>query len=86
MSIILSIVGLVLLLIVVFKAMAKLADQKATRTANEYCKLNGLDFLEVKPFPNHYGLYFKHDGKRYYANFDFEMPNKITWKKGSPGR
>ena len=39
---------------------------------------------EVKAFPNHYGLYFKKDGKSYYANYEFVFKKGIIWKKGSP--
>ena len=77
-------IGVFALLVVIIRIMGKVADIKAAKVAKIYCKDNNLDFIEVKPFPNHYGLYFTFKDKQFYASFDFRMPDKITWKNGSP--
>ena len=72
---------LIFLLIPIF---VKLSDRLAFRAARRYCQETGLEFVEAKAWPNHYGLYFRKDGQRHYASFDFERNRTITWKKGSP--
>ena len=64
--------------------MNRLWDIWAKNSAKKYCIKNDLEFIEVKPFPNHYGLYFKKNEKKYYAGFDYEMDRTIHWKKKSP--
>jgi hypothetical protein len=82
--IILSLVALVVAFIGTIWTIGKIYDKLAVVKARRYCKENKLEFVEVKAFPNHYGLYFKNDGKSFYAGFDFERDRTITWKKGTP--
>ena len=82
--IILSLSGLVVLFILAIFTIGKVYDKLAVVKARRYCEDNDLDFVEVKAFPNHYGLYFKSNGKSFYASFDFERNRTITWKKGTP--
>ena len=52
-------------------------DKNAIKLGKNYCEENGLDFKKVKLFPNHYGLYFKSDGKSFYASFGYLRGNTI---------
>jgi hypothetical protein len=76
--------GTVVLIFLLIPIFVKLSDWLAFRAAREYCRTAGLEFVEAKAWPNHYGLYFRKDGQRLYASFDFERNRTITWKKGSP--
>jgi len=80
----LLLLGSLALLILLVPIIGKLYDRWALLAARRYCEENGLEYIEVKAFPNHYGLYFRKDGKRLYASYDFERNRTITWKKGSP--
>lgn len=64
--------------------MNKLWDIWANKSAEKYCIKNDLEFIEVRPFPNHYGLYFRKGKRKYYVGFDFERNRTIQWKKLSP--
>lgn len=74
----------VLLLIIAVGVGVTVYDRWALAAARKYCDAAGLEYIEAKAFPNHYGLYFRKDGKRLYASYDFERNRTITWKKGSP--
>lgn len=76
--------GTVVLVFLLIPIFIKISDRLAFRAARRYCQETGLEFLEAKAWPNHYGLYFRKDGQRLYASFDFERNRTITWKKGSP--
>ena len=79
-----SIICLLFILFLGIKGMVKLYDILAEKKAFKYCQENDLEFIEAKAFPNHYGLYFKKEGKRFYASYNFEANRSITWKKGNP--
>lgn len=74
----------VLLLMIAVRVVMKVYDRWALMAAQKYCEAAGLEYIEAKAFPNHYGLYFRKDGKRLYASYDFERNRTITWKNGSP--
>jgi hypothetical protein len=82
--VILSLIGIVALFYLSMWALGKVYDKLAVVKARRYCKDNDLDFVQVKIFPNYYGLYFKSDGKSFYASFDTGRNGTIIWKKGSP--
>jgi hypothetical protein len=82
--ILLVISGSVVLVFLLIPILVKLNDWLAIRAARRYCAEQGLEYDEAKAWPNHYGLYFRIDGKRHYASFDFERNRTITWKKGTP--
>lgn len=83
-EILIAIIALIFFFIGVVWILGKYGDYKSIKTAEQYCKENGLEVKEIKAFPNHYGLYFKKDGKSYYANYDFVFKKGIVWKRGSP--
>jgi hypothetical protein len=82
--IVLFVPALVILFYLTMWVWGKIYDRLAVVKARQYCKDNNLEFVEVKVFPNNYGLYFKSNGKSFYAGFDFERNRTITWKKGTP--
>ena len=83
-KILITILGLVTFFIGVIWFLGRYSDYKSFSSVKQYCKENDLEVKDVKAFPNHYGLYFKKDGKSYYANYDFGFKKGIIWKKGSP--
>ena len=76
--------GLIVLVFLAIPFLIKLHDWLAARAARRYCRETGLEFVEAKAWPNHYGLYFRVQGKRLYASFDFKRGRTISWKKGTP--
>jgi hypothetical protein len=82
--IVLSLIGVIVLIGFALWITGKLYDRWAVKSAKKYCIDNNLGFVEVKAFPNHYGLYFKKNNNSFYAPFEFERNRTITWKKGTP--
>ena len=76
--------GVLLVLFVLMMVVGRWYDRMALRAAKAYCQDHGLEYIEANAYPNHYGLYFKQDGKRHYASYDFLANRTISWKKGSP--
>jgi hypothetical protein len=48
-----------------------------------YCEAIGCTDIEIKPWPNHYGVKFKNNGKKHYAKCRVVGP-KIRWVGKSP--
>lgn len=82
--VILSVVSIIILFVISILITGKLYDKWALKAAEKYCYENELEFIEAKLFPNHYGLYFKKNGKKFYASYDFKRDRTITWKKETP--
>ena len=82
--IIVSVIGLIATILLVIRIMTKIGDRRSTRAAKRYCIDNDIEFIDVKVFPNHYGLYFKKNNKKFYTSFDFNYDGTITWIKGTP--
>lgn len=83
-KILITVFGLIVFFIGVIRGLGKYSDYKAIKSAKQYCKEKNIEVKEIKVFPNHYGLYFKKEGKSYYASYDFVFKRGIVWKKGTP--
>lgn len=75
--------GLILLSFSIIEIKNSIVDRKANRLVKNYCKEHGLEIVELNYLPGQYGLYFKKDGKVYYAGFSLES-GKIKWMKLNP--
>jgi hypothetical protein len=60
-------------------------DPRNSENIRDY--FNDLDVTDVtiKPYPNHYGVRFSANGRRYYVRCTV-AGGKITWKGESPGQ
>lgn len=65
-------------------SVGRLYDFYAPKKAEKYCIAHGLTFLRVEKYPNCYGLFFRKEGRQYYASFDFEIDMSLSWRKGTP--
>jgi hypothetical protein len=81
--IILGLIGLLALLAAVPTVMAWTLDPLNSRLIRKYCESFSLTDIEIKAFPNHYGVHFIKDGQKLYAKCSV-VGRKIKWKGPSP--
>lgn len=63
--------------------LATVLDPLNARRIRSYCEGAGARDVEVKPFPNHYGVHFSKNDRKHYAKRKI-MRGKIVWKGPSP--
>ena len=49
-----------------------------------YCVARGFEPLDVKPFPNHYGVHYLRDGVKVYAKCKTRGLGGIEWLSNEP--
>lgn len=76
-------VGIMLLLAFLPTLLGWILDPWNTRRIKAYCETVGVTVLEIKPFPNHYGVSFEKNGKKEYAKCSV-VGAKIKWKGKAP--
>jgi len=63
--------------------LSTILDPLNAKRIRSYCVGAGVTDVEVKPYPNHYGVHFKKNGQKHYAKCKVER-GKIKWKGFSP--
>jgi hypothetical protein len=63
--------------------LAKFLDPLNANRIRAYCDSIGVTDVEVKPFPNHYGVHFRKNERKHYAKCTVAR-GKIKWKGPSP--
>lgn len=58
-------------------------DPLNSRRIRSHCEAVGVAVLEIKPFPNHYGVSFETNGKKEYAKCRV-VGRSIKWKGKAP--
>lgn len=58
-------------------------DYKAKKAVTRFCHEHGVELIEAKIYKNAYGVYFRKNGKRCHARFQYRK-GKIEWEKNSP--
>jgi hypothetical protein len=77
------VIGSVVVVMFLPSMLAVVLDPLNTKRIHSYCADIGVTHVEVKPFPNHYGVHFKKNGRKYYAKCEV-VRGKIKWKGSSP--
>jgi hypothetical protein len=65
------------------KILSLFLDPLNTKRIRTYCVEAGVTDIEVQPFPNHYGVHFKKNGRKHYAKCKV-AGGKVEWKGPSP--
>lgn len=63
--------------------LAKVLDPLNANRIRKYCAGVGVTNVEVKPFPNHYGVHFTKNDRKHYAKC-VVAGGTIKWKGPSP--
>ncbi len=63
--------------------LAKILDPLNAKRIKAYCAGLGVTEVEVKPFPNHYGVHFTKNERKHYATCVVAR-GRIKWKGPSP--
>ncbi len=63
--------------------LASILDPLNTRRIKSYCANVGVTDVQVRPFPNHYGVHFKKNDRKHYAKCNV-VRGKIKWTGPSP--
>jgi len=53
------------------------------RVIRSKCRALGLSDIEIKPFPNHYGVHFVRNGVKQYAKCSVRL-GRIRWRSNNP--
>lgn len=83
LAIILAFVALIALLAFLPSLLGLVLDPLAKRRIMAHCTKHGLADVEVKVFPNHYGVSFVKNGQRHYARCRVIL-GKMRWKGPPP--
>lgn len=63
--------------------LAKMVDPRNAEIIRVYCQGIGISEVTVRPFPNHYGVRFRADDRRFHARCTV-AGGKLRWKGKSP--
>jgi hypothetical protein len=78
-------VALMLFLGALPKIIAAISDPPRMRHIRRHFESAGCSNIEIKPWPNHYGVHYIKDGARQYAKCRVDMKaGKIIWVGKSP--
>jgi hypothetical protein len=82
---ILGITAAVLLFLAFLPALlSSVLDPLNTRRIRKLCAEQGVEVIEIKPWPNHYGVRYLSGGKSVYAKC-VVTPRRIRWLTNAPG-
>jgi len=79
----LGLVGLLFLLAYLPDLLAKVLDPRNERIIRDHCESLGLNDVSLKAWPNHYGVYYRHAGKKLYAKCRVTKGN-VVWLGHAP--
>ena len=71
------------LMVVLPTLLGKILDPRNARHIRAYCADHGISDVEVRPFPNHYGVRFRYEGRKFYAKCTVARGH-IKWKGQAP--
>jgi hypothetical protein len=73
-------IALMLFLGALPKIIARISDPPRMKRIQRYLESVGCTDIQIKPWPNHYGVHFTMDGKKLYAKCRVDVKaDKIVW-------
>lgn len=67
------------------RIIARISDPPRMRYIQQHFESAGCSDIQIKPWPNHYGVHFVKDGKKLYAKCRVDMKaGKIIWIGQAP--
>lgn len=76
-------IAVVLVLAFLPNILARVLDPRHMKVIRAHCEAVGLSDIEVKAWPNHYGVSFHKDGNKHYAKCRV-VKGVIRWKGKAP--
>lgn len=78
-------VGFMLLLGALPKIIASFSDPPRIERIRQFFEAAGCTGIEIKPWPNHYGVRYLKDGQKHYAKCRIDMKEgTMAWIGGAP--